>query len=91
MASTESESVMGNIGIRINGEWICIETYSWACSSLRRSIVKRDIAWFTKIRTDIDLFWKEVVEVREGRRILEPAKKRRVEPEVELGYSFVDD
>jgi len=71
--------------------WICIETYSWACSSLRRSIVKRDIAWFTKIRTDIDLFWKEVVEVREGRRILEPAKKRRVEPEVELGYSFVDD
>ena len=71
--------------------WICIETYSWACTSLRRTIVQRDAAWFTKIRTDIDLFWKEVIEVREGRRILEPAKKRRTEPESEMGYSFVDD
>lgn len=71
--------------------WICIETYSWACTSLRRTIVQRDWAWFTKIRRDIEDFWKEVVEVREGRRILEPAKKRKVEPEVELGYSFLDD
>ena len=69
--------------------WICIETYSWACTSLRRSIVKRDRAWFEKIRPDIELFWKEVADVREGRRILEPAK-RKVVAEPVLGYSFVD-
>jgi hypothetical protein len=70
--------------------WICIETYSWVCTSLRRTIVKRDRAWFDKMKPDIDLFWKEVADVREGRRILEPAK-RKVVAEPVLGYSFVDD
>jgi hypothetical protein len=71
--------------------WICIETYSWACTSLRRTIVKRDLAWFEKVGPDIDLFWKEVTDVREGRRVLEPAK-RKTKPKIEepVGYSFID-
>ena len=69
--------------------WICIETYSWTCTSLRRSIVKRDRVWFDKMKPDIDLFWKEVADVREGRRVLEPAK-RKVVVEPVLGYSFID-
>jgi hypothetical protein len=70
--------------------WICVETYAWTCSSLRRTIVKRDRAWFTKVEPDIELFWKEVADVREGRRILEPAK-RKVKTEEPVVYSFVDD
>ena len=70
--------------------WICIETYSWACSSLRRTIVKRDGAWFEKVRPDIELFWKEVDDVRAGRRILEPAKRKAKVDEPMLGYSFID-
>lgn len=72
-----------------NEPWICIETYSWTCTSLRRSIVKRDRVWFDKMKPDIDLFWKEVADVREGRRVLEPAK-RKVVVEPVLGYSFID-
>ena len=70
--------------------WICVETYAWTCSSLRRTIVKRDRAWFTKVEPDIELFWKEVADVREGRRILEPAK-RKIKIEEPVVYSFVDD
>lgn len=69
--------------------WICVETYSWVCTSLRRTIVKRDYAWFQKMQPDIELFWKEVLDVREGRRVLEPAK-RKVVAEPVLGYSFID-
>ena len=73
--------------------WLCIETYSWTCTSMRRTIVARDRAWFEKMRPDIDLFWKEVTDVREGRRILEPPKKRAVPvPQEDTQvYSFVDD
>jgi hypothetical protein len=72
--------------------WLCIETYSWTCTSMRRTMVARDRAWFEKMRPDIDLFWKEVADVREGRRVLEPPKKKVV-PVVEDSqvYSFVDD
>jgi putative phage-type endonuclease len=71
--------------------WICIETYSWSCTSIRRTIVKRDGAWFERMRPDIDLFWKEVADVREGRRVLEPAKRKvKVEEIVPVAYSFVD-
>jgi hypothetical protein len=70
--------------------WICIETYSWACSSIRRTLVKRDTEWFARMQPDIALFWTEVTEVREGRRILEPVKKKKVEV-AELTYSFIDE
>jgi putative phage-type endonuclease len=69
--------------------WLCVETYSWCCTYIRRTIVKRDTVWFEKMRPDIELFWKEVADVREGRRVLEPAKRRVVADQV-LGYSFVD-
>jgi len=71
--------------------WICIETYSWSCSSLRRTIVPRDKAWFAKVQPDIAHFWTEVVDVREGRRVLEPVKKRKVEVTDTVAYSFVDE
>jgi hypothetical protein len=70
--------------------WICIETYSWTCTSLRRTIVKRDVAWFEKMRPDIELFWREVADVRAGRRVLEPPKRKVKVEEPVLGYSFVD-
>ena len=74
--------------------WICIETYSWACSSMRRTIVERDKEWFKKMKPDISFFWKEVHDVREGRRILEPAAKKKgtaaASPEL-VKYSFVDE
>jgi len=69
--------------------WICIETYSWACTSLRRTVIKRDRAWFEKMLPDIELFWREVADVREGRRVLEPAK-RKAKVEEPIKYSFVD-
>jgi hypothetical protein len=69
--------------------WICIETYSWACTSLRRTVIKRDRAWFEKMLPDIELFWREVADVREGRRVLEPAK-RKAKVEEPVKYSFVD-
>ena len=72
-----------------NEPWICIETYSWSCASLRRTIVPRDTKWFEKIQSDISLFWTEVADVREGRRILTPAKKK-VPVVQNFGYSFVD-
>jgi hypothetical protein len=71
--------------------WLCIETYSWTCTSMRRTMVARDRAWFEKMRPDIDLFWKEVADVREGRRVLEPPKKKAVPQEDTQVYSFVDD
>ena len=75
--------------IDANEPWICIETYSWSCASLRRTIVPRDVKWFEKIQSDIALFWTEVADVREGRRILTPAKKK-VPVVQNLAYSFVD-
>lgn len=72
-----------------NEPWICIETYAWSCASLRRTIVPRDVKWFEKIQSDIALFWTEVADVREGRRVLTPAKKK-VPVVQNLGYSFVD-
>jgi len=73
--------------------WLCIETYSWTCTSMRRTMVARDRAWFEKMQPDIDLFWKEVADVREGRRVLEPPKKKAlpVPQEDTQVYSFVDD
>ena len=70
--------------------WICVETYPWTCTSMRRTIVKKDTAWFKKMLPDIELFWKEVADVREGRRVLELAKRKVKVEEPVLGYSFVD-
>jgi putative phage-type endonuclease len=72
--------------------WLCIETYSWACTSMRRTMVKRDTEWFARMQPDIALFWKEVADVREGRRILEPVKKKKTDTvEPYAIYSFIDD
>ena len=73
--------------------WLCIETYSWACTSMRRTMVKRDTEWFARMQPDIALFWKEVADVREGRRILEPVKKKKVSEteSPDAIYSFIDD
>ena len=67
--------------------WLCIETYSWGCISLRRSMVQRDTKWIEKMKPDIALFWQEVEDVRQGRRVLPLPKKKVIE---ELKYSFVD-
>lgn len=85
-----------------NEPWLCLETYSWSCVTMRRTMVERDTQWFTKIQPDIALFWKEVEEVRNGTRILEPAKKKvkaivagnagkTVDNEVDTTYQFIDD
>jgi len=68
--------------------WLCIETYSWMCTSMRRSMVQRDRKWFEAMKPDIAYFWREVADVREGRRVLIPTKKKVIE---ELKYSFVDE
>ena len=86
-----------------NEPWLCLETYSWSCVTMRRTMVERDTQWFTKIQSDIALFWKEVEEVRNGTRILEPAKKKvkaivegagagaGAGGEVDTKYQFIDD
>ena len=86
-----------------NEPWLCLETYSWSCIKMRRTMVERDTRWFTKIQPDIALFWKEVEEVRNGTRILEPAKKKvkaivegagagaGAGGEVDTKYQFIDD
>lgn len=76
----------------IEDSWLCIETYAWTCSSMRRTMVDRDRAWFEKMQPDIETFWKEVADVREGRRVLEPPKKKVVPVQEDSQvYSFVDD
>ena len=76
----------------VDGPWLCVETYAWTCSSMRRTIVQRDRAWFQKMKPDIDLFWNEVADVREGRRVLDPPKKKSIAVQEDSQvYSFVDD
>jgi hypothetical protein len=58
MATTESERLMGNIGIKINGEWLDLMTAFVPCQLCNEPIQIRDLAEISSDPINGIVFWQ---------------------------------
>jgi len=62
--------------------WVEVERYQWEVVQLRRVTLQRDPVWFEASQKDLEAFWKDVEDAREGKWTPPPPlrAKKAVEP-----------